>query len=34
MSAEQDPTIAKEQLANGWERTQQSMALAGMPVPH
>ena len=33
MSVEQDPTNAREQLAKGWERTQQSMALAGMPVP-
>ena len=33
MSDEQKPMTARELLAKGWELTQQSMALVGMPVP-
>ena len=34
MCGEQKPTTARELLAKAWELTEQSMALAGLPVPY
>ncbi len=33
MSDEQKPMTASELLAKGWELTEQSMALVGLPIP-